>query len=466
MNGVNIGTNFQNEVRELPFSLRMCGHFLFLGFAILIIQSKAFQNFTGHKLLGMVPRNSAEVKTLRDLLEDPEVDFWMEPTHELQNVTVHVAPESHRKLEGKLRNMGLHYHTITDNLEEWIEREREENYPGSHLEGRDAGFAFDVYHPLDEIVNYLEDVSRKHPNLTKLLNMGDTYEGNVIYLLKISSGGNDTRPAVWVDAGIHSREWIAPATALYMINHLLTGYGTDRYLTDLIDHNDFYILPLVNPDGYLHTWGWNRLWRKNRAIANGFPGVLICRGIDPNRNFDIFFGGPSTSSTPCSSIYKGDKPFSEAESSAIRDGVMSLRHRMRAYFTLHSFSQLWMTPHGYTTLKSPDFNEHMDLLRMAVSAVESIHGQKYKYGPSAETLYATSGSASDWVYDIAGVRYSFSVELRDRGAFGFLLPRTEILPTSEETWAGISTIVSRLQTKDEDAKKRTSTTSTTPVPRA
>lgn len=68
---------------------------------------------------------------------------------------------------------------------------------------------------------------------------------------------------------------------------------------------------------------------------------------------------------------------------------------------------------------------------------------------------ATSGSASDWVYDVAGVRYSFSVELRDRGVFGFLLPRTEIIPTSEETWAGISTIVSRLQAKEEGTRKQT-----------
>ncbi|GFY46730.1 carboxypeptidase A2 [Trichonephila inaurata madagascariensis] len=432
---------------------------------LLIINGiSAFQNFTGHKLLGMVPRNSDEVKVLRGFLDDPEMDFWLEPTHELQNVTVHVNGESGRKLESTLHDIGLQFYTITDDLEKWIEREREENYPGSHLQGRTTGFAFDVYHPLDEIVAHLDDVSRKYPNLTKLLNMGDTFEGNIIYLLKISSGGNDTRPAIWIDAGIHSREWIAPATALYMINHLLVNYGSDRYITNLIDTHDWYIMPLVNPDGYLHTWNWNRLWRKNRALTPGFPGVLICRGIDPNRNFDIFFGGPSTSSTPCSSIYKGDHPFSEAESSAIRDGVMSLRDRLLAYFSLHSFSQLWMTPHGYTTLKAPDFAEHMELLTVAITAVEAAHGMHYRYGPSAQTLYATSGSASDWVYDVAGVRYSFSVELRDRGVFGFLLPRTEIIPTSEETWAGISAIVSHLQAKEKTKKSSTTSTSTTPLP--
>lgn len=75
---------------------------------------------------------------------------------------------------------------------------------------------------------------------------------------QISSGGNDTRPAVWIDAGIHSREWVSPASALFMIDRLVTGYGTDKAITDLIDSNDWYILPVVNPDGYLHTWNWVR----------------------------------------------------------------------------------------------------------------------------------------------------------------------------------------------------------------
>ncbi|GIY69924.1 carboxypeptidase A2 [Caerostris extrusa] len=92
----------------------------------------------------------------------------------------------------------------------------------------------------------------------------------------------------------------------------------------------------------------------------------------------------------------------------------------------------------------------MELLTVAITAVEATHGVHYKYGPSSQTLYATSGSASDWVYDVAGVRHSFSLELRDRGVFGFLLPRTEILPTSEETWAGISAIISHLQAKEKN----------------
>lgn len=36
-----------------------------------------------------------------------------------------------------------------------------------------------------------------------------------------------------------------------------------------------------------------------------------------------------------------------------------------------------------------------------------------------------------------GVKYSYAVELRDTGRHGFLLPEDEILPSSEETFAGV-----------------------------
>ena len=46
-----------------------------------------------------------------------------------------------------------------------------------------------------------------------------------------------------------------------------------------------------------------------------------------------------------------------------------------------------------------------------------------------------SGSSEDWALGAAGIPYSYSVELRDTGRYGFLLPREQILPTAEEIWA-------------------------------
>jgi hypothetical protein len=48
-----------------------------------------------------------------------------------------------------------------------------------------------------------------------------------------------------------------------------------------------------------------------------------------------------------------------------------------------------------------------------------------------------SGPSDDWAMGAAGIPFVYTLELRDTGAWGFLLPPEQIIPTSEETWAGI-----------------------------
>ena len=54
---------------------------------------------------------------------------------------------------------------------------------------------------------------------------------------------------------------------------------------------------------------------------------------------------------------------------------------------------------------------------------------------------AAAGGSEDWVYGTLGVKYAFSVELRDRGRHGFLLPPEQIIPTGIETLAGLTALV-------------------------
>lgn len=82
------------------------------------------------------------------------------------------------------------------------------------------------------------------------MSIGDTYEGRSHDLIKISSGGGGSRPAVFIDAGIHAREWAAPALALYIINQLVENYSDN---SDLVDSLDWFIVPVANPDGYEYT---------------------------------------------------------------------------------------------------------------------------------------------------------------------------------------------------------------------
>lgn len=68
-------------------------------------------------------------------------------------------------------------------------------------------------------------------------------------VIKISTDPTANKPIIFVDAGIHAREWAAPAQALYIINQLVENPANER----LLEKVDWYILPVVNPDGYEFT---------------------------------------------------------------------------------------------------------------------------------------------------------------------------------------------------------------------
>ena len=96
-------------------------------------------------------------------------------------------------------------------------------------------------------------------------------------MLSISLNDGKKKAAVWLDCGVHSREWISPAFCMYSIDQLV------RHPEELLRTYDFFIVPVLNPDGYEHTWilsddvrcddgplrGRCRLWRKNRQPTKG-----------------------------------------------------------------------------------------------------------------------------------------------------------------------------------------------------
>ena len=61
--------------------------------------------------------------------------------------------------------------------------------------------------------------------------------------------------------GIHAREWISPAVVTYMMRELTENITGQQ---ELVDGLDWYIVPVVNPDGYAYSWSDDRLWRKTR----------------------------------------------------------------------------------------------------------------------------------------------------------------------------------------------------------
>ena len=68
---------------------------------------------------------------------------------------------------------------------------------------------------------------------------------------------------------------------------------------------------------------------------------------------------PGASSNPCDDAYRGSQAFSEVEIRNVANYLKSLstRGQIAGYMDIHAYSQLWMTPWGYTKQPSRDHEE-------------------------------------------------------------------------------------------------------------
>ncbi|MBK9128539.1 MAG: hypothetical protein IPM13_12195 [Phycisphaerales bacterium] len=286
---------------------------------------------------------------------------------------------------------------------------------------------FEDYHPYDELVAYLSQLCVDHPTLAQMVNIGTSLEGRTIWGIRIAAPDLDPlAPGVLYFCGQHAREWITTMISPYVATHLLANYGTDPVVTDLVNRVEWFLVPVVNPDGYEHTWTTYRLWRKNRR-DNG-NGTF---GVDLNRNWGYGWGSNTGSSgLPSSETYRGPAPFSEPETQALRDFLLA-HPNVRAMNDVHSYSQLILWPWGYTSELPADqaaFSAVGTAMRQLILAV---HNMSYTAGPVYSTIYPVSGGSVDWAYGARGI-FAFSFELRDKGQYGFILPASQIIPNCEE----------------------------------
>ncbi|VDM51618.1 unnamed protein product [Angiostrongylus costaricensis] len=316
-------------------------------------------------------------------------------------------------------------------------------------------FALAQYHSFADVINYLNALALTYPEKVSVEPIGTTHEGRQIPLIKITNKRLvGPKKGIWIDGGIHAREWISPATVLYFIHMLVTQYDKDPQVQQFVDNIEWYIVPLLNPDGYEYSRSSSnpeiRLWRKNRSPpkciqqSTGLftvPQTVCCQGVDLNRNFDWFFGQVGSSTDPCSEIYQGAYAFSEPETASVRDFLQ--RHKVHTFLTFHSYSQILMYPFGHQIRTySSDFNDLRSTALSASSHLQRMFGTTYKVGTGADTLYPASGGSEDWAKGRARVKYSYLFELRPEEQVwdGFLLSENQIMPTARETWEAVKVI--------------------------
>ena len=358
-----------------------------------------------------------ERKDISSLLEEAHersLDIWaikpFDSTHVLVDIKKHISNALEADCE-----------VIIDDVQYLVDHENEE---GSDF--------FVSYRKYDEIMNRLKTYEEQYPEILEKKVLGHSVEGREIPVVHLKFPSRIVRRKIWIQSGLHAREWVGPASAMYLIDWLCKS---SKEANSLLDSFEFVIAPLLNPDGYEYSWNGHRFWRKNRRDNGG--GSF---GVDLNRNWDDHWNLVGGSNNKWSDVYVGVSPASEPEVFHTQNYIKSLSNLLFG-IDLHSYGQLLLRSYGYTTESSP---VDVDTKAQSISMQEAIlaaTGEKYSVMKSAE-LYPAGGSADDWMTNVAGT-FGHTIELRDTGNYGFNLPSKYIVPTAEDAIAAIRALLAK-----------------------
>jgi len=111
--------------------------------------------------------------------------------------------------------------------------------------------AWNRYYDWKGIGDICRRLAAAYPDLVQHGSIGKSVQGRDLHLLTITnfkSGDPDRKPAMYIDGNIHSNEIQGAEVALYTAWYLVENYGHVDWITDLLDHKTFYIVPTINPD--------------------------------------------------------------------------------------------------------------------------------------------------------------------------------------------------------------------------
>ena len=261
---------------------------------------------------------------------------------------------------------------------------------------------------LQEAINQMDTLSILYPNfVSEKDSIGTSFEGRTIWAFKLSDNPaiDENEPEVLYTGLTHAREPLSMMNLFYFANWLCENYNNDLIANYLLDNREMWFIPIVNPDGYFYNEtiapDGGGMHRKNRRSnpQNSNCNTGTQQGVDLNRNYGYNWGANNSGSSgnPCSAVYRGSSAFSEPETEAVSNFILSREFNNALHY--HSYSNLLI--HSWGDGSYPD-EPYLTTLREIGN--EMTHYNGYLVGTGIETVgYTVNGDAVDWSYGNAGL---------------------------------------------------------------
>jgi carboxypeptidase A2 len=411
--------------------------------AVCTANNPAKKRYDGYHLYRVYPADKVQTDFVVEQEGDSELDFWYEGRDRFD---ILVPPHKLVGFELQMSTHGVKFEIFNKDIQRDIDIETLTTMNRNVKSGQAVDY--DNFNTFEDIMDELDNLAARCPATAhcETFIVGSSYQGREIKGLHIWNDGNG-RKAIWLDATIHAREWLATATHLKIMKHLIDDYA-DANVADLLSKYDFWLVPVSNPDGYSYTWTNDRMWRKNRSPNAG----QTCLGTDLNRNYNEQWGNAGASTQPCQETYRGTAPASEIETQWVQAALVERGPSLLFSIHFHTYGSLWLMPWGSVNADGSCkyATNNAEMLVVANAAANAVQNT-YNIGPwargnSCATIYPASGITMDFARGVAGVATTFTPELRGNN---FVIAANQIQPSFVEVWNGVLATVRTLEAQNQ-----------------
>lgn len=145
---------------------------------------------------------------------------------------------------------------------------------------------YDKYYNYVDLTRRLQSLAHKYPHIANLSSVGRSVEGRELWVMRITKDPNvdsPGKPKFKYVGNMHGDETVSRQVLVYLVEHLLTQYGNDTRVSELVDNTDIYIMCSMNPDGFERSVEGD--CRGNNGGRNN------ARDVDLNRSFPDQYDG-------------------------------------------------------------------------------------------------------------------------------------------------------------------------------
>uniref|UniRef100_A0A2A4J0V2 Zinc carboxypeptidase A 1 n=1 Tax=Heliothis virescens TaxID=7102 RepID=A0A2A4J0V2_HELVI len=400
---------------------------LFSVLALIVSAEKV--RYDNYALYKVNPENEEQLKFLKDLFEkNEEYNFWKAPSHVGEYVSLVSPPELKEELEHSLKKRSIYSELKLNNIQEAFDAQL---YSRRKRDTRE-GLYWTNYQTIEDIYGWFATLEGNNSNIVSIVNIGQSHEGRNITGIKISRGSGDR--VFLLQAGEIGADWLSPVILTYIANELI--FSNDPEVRAAAEDFTWYIVPLINPDGFQFSQDSIRLWTKNRR-----PITSNAIGVDLSKNWNSQWGVSGGSHTPSAQNYMGQGPFSEPETRQLSYFIDSISSKFTAFLSFRSFGQRFLIPFAHSNDPIYNYNEMVTIGRRAMGSLAVRYNTQYLVGTSRAVHDGATGAIADWVKYRHRPRIAATYMLRDTGSFGYTLPVNQITPTAEETMDSLLAII-------------------------